>query len=286
MGLFKKYVYTLHGKDAAPMMPLIDTIPFYQDFACIPVPLRVDKVINGDLTTFILPNKPIFIEISESTFYLNLLFFMNEIVRLLSKWAVKIVEEKFHRNLPEKRIIGWFDKTFSAYVKCPSLSEDLGEILQFYMDIVFKSYIEQQENLIDSINAYITHVISLCKNRIKENSIEVIEKDENLEYQIIEEEINQKNIFDPNIKGNTIPVDVLINNKRKTMKFRPFLIYQDLLESFTFNKKRLNESMEFIHPKILVEKKIIQKIESKDQIADILYEKSLITIKNKINPLK
>ncbi len=256
MGFFKKYVYTIHGNDAAPMLPLIDATKTYGfAFTCIPVPLRVDKVINGELTTFITPDKNIRVELSGKLYSLNIIKLIEEVVYLLIHWSKNIVKSKFNRDLPRERLASWLSKTLHAKIIAPTLSEDAGDFIKNYFETVLISYFKNS-SLNEALKSYLNYIVERCMKRISSNRIKVSVEQVYVDYPMLEEEIPEEDYLNPEVKGNTIPVDVYLNNKLKTMSFRPFLVYQDLLETAEYTLKRIEES-ELITPMDLIEKHII-----------------------------
>lgn len=256
MSFFKKYVYTLHSNDAAPMLPLIDVTKTYGfDFTCVPVPLRVDKVINGDLTTFITPGKNISISLSGKFYSLNILKFVEEAVSLLIQWSKNIVKSRFNRDLPRERLTSWLTKSLNARILAPTLSEDAGDFIKKYFGTVLTSYFKNTD-LIEAVKSYLHYIIDKTKKRISSNKVKVSIEQVYVDYPILDEEITEKEYLNPDVKGATIPVDVYLNNKLKTMSFRPFLIYQDLLETATYTLKII-EGSELVTPMDLIEKRII-----------------------------
>ncbi|WEU40394.1 MAG: hypothetical protein OdinLCB4_000215 [Candidatus Odinarchaeum yellowstonii] len=256
MGFFKKYVYTIHSNDASPMLPLIDVAKTYgSPFICTPVPLRVDKIINGDLTTFILPDRNISIKMSGETYSLHILNLISEVIRLLSNWSKNIVKSRFNKELPSDRLISWLNKTLKAKLLAPTLSEDAGAFLNNYFETVLSSYFKG-ESIFEQVKSYLNNIINRCRSRIAHNTIIVSVKGEYVEYNILDETISEEEYLNPDIKGSTIPVDVYFDNRLKTMSFRPFLIYQDLLETAKYTLQTLRE-VELISPENLIDKRII-----------------------------
>ncbi len=256
MSFFKKYVYTLHSNDAAPMLPLIDVTKTYGfNFACIPVPLRVDKIINGDLTTFITPDKNISINVSGKFYTLNILKLVEEVASLLIQWSKNIVKSRFNRDLPRERLTLWLTKSLNAKILVPTLSEDAGDFIKNYFETVLLSYFKKTD-LIEALKSYLHYIIDKTKKRISSNKLKVSIEQVYVNYPILDEDITEEDYLNPDVKGVTIPVDVYLNNKLKQMNFRPFLIYQDLLETATYTLKRI-EGSELVTPMDLIEKRII-----------------------------
>lgn len=256
MSIFKKYVYTMHEKDAAPMLPLIDVTRSYGvDSCCVPVPMRIDKLINGDLTTLIMPRGEITKNVGAKIYCLNINNFTVEVVNLLIDWGKQLVKEKFNKILPADRLYSWWEKTSSTQINSPTLSSDLTDFLNYYFDKVLWPYLDGS-SLEVALQSYIDYVIDKCCSRISDNSVWVYEKEVRVEYPMLEHELLEKDYLNHDIKGNTIPVDVVTASKRRTLKFRPFLIYQDLLETMKFSKENLH-NLQLLSPQVLLEKKII-----------------------------
>jgi len=279
MGLFKKYVYTIHRNDAAPMLPIIDVAKTYGlPFTCVPVPLRVDKVINGELTTFILPRKLFHRKILDKNYFINTLHLVLEVAGLLIDWSKNIVKTRFNKELPRERLTSWLDKTLSARILIPTLSEDVEDFLKYYFENVLPLYFGGV-SVKDSLKQYLEYIIRRCRDRISNNRITVQIEQVCVDYPILEEDVLEEDYLNPDIKGNTIPVDVILKNKIKTMSFRPFLIYQDLLETAKYTMERI-DAVDIISPQDLIEKKIISIMEDDKSLPDNI---ELADLKDKIS---
>ncbi|MHA1409869.1 MAG: hypothetical protein ACTSQY_06130 [Candidatus Odinarchaeia archaeon] len=285
MPIFKKYVYTLHEKDAAPMLPLIDITPILDPSdCCIPVPMRVDKVINGDLTTFIQPNQIVHCSIEGVEYCLSFRNQISEIISLIAKWSKMIVKHRFKKTLPVERLNHWLEKTVSTQISVPTLSEDLTDFIYFFFEKVLVEYINNGD-VRNSLLDYADYIIEVCKLRLEDNMICVIEKGNEVEHLILKKPLTEDKLLDHSIVGETIPVDIEINQQRKTLRFRPFLIYQDLLETFKFNKQKILEGAPIISIKTLFDKNIIFMMDEKkkqdtEELLDIKSLKEVFNFKS------
>lgn len=228
-----------YKKDLAPICFYFDlfTTPNFQ-IPIMPLPMRVDKVSNGESTYLILPN---FEQLSELCDELNLqvnfkLFYLIGIKNLISYTKQKY-KEVTSRKLRRDLIFNWFENSINLHTEIPSLVEDLtyllSEFLLMYSFIKIEGNLEDFEEYKNFLIKFCDNIIIYFKDRLNQNLIKINENGN-----LIEEEIykSKKQKYYPNI----IPINVIKRNKMVKMGFIPYLIYDDIIDVFYYNKKILD----------------------------------------------
>lgn len=254
--------------DMAPMIFVIDTIrsEHYKN-PIIPIPVRVDKVSNGEFTSIILPSIQPHIEQDDQVYIIDVfrlleLGFQN----LMSYTAIKF-NEITYRPLNIANISKWWENTRKFSCNFPTYIQDLEVVLQSYLE----AYIEwkSSEDMISALISYSDKIIDLCNRRLTKNRIS---------YQLGREIISSK-IFTERKDGKKIShvwqVDHinLENGKVRKKAFIPHLIYDDLLECFLSNKAELERGeMEVIDFADLENLKVVRNnpTQVKDPLKEIL----------------
>lgn len=231
-----------YKKDLAP-------IGFYFDiFATeifkipvMPVPMRIDKLTNGDLTLFIFPDvknlnkllKKLDLAFNFKTFFLhgicNLINFAKEEYKKITK-----------RNLKHEIIIKWFENSKVIITEIPSFTELytylLLEFLKTFSNIEEKGLNASPEEYTTELILYCDRIIKYAKEKI-ENNLVLIKVDGSLKTEQLY--LEKKGKYYPQIISITISN---LNIKKKVkMGFIPYLIYDDILDIFSYNKKLLHE---------------------------------------------
>lgn len=207
----------------------------------MPVPMRIDKLTNGDSTFFVLPN------INELTHVLRKSdlvlrfkkFYLCGIENLINFTKRKYKEITF-RTLKKEMIVKWFENSLAIKTEIPSLTEDFTflilEFLKMFSNIENEGLDPNQKGYVAELLRYCESIINYFKEKIENNSIKIkndgIIKPEKLY-------IEKKKKYYP----RSIPIHAT-NRKKRTinkMYFIPYLIYDDLIDIFVYNKKLLND---------------------------------------------
>ena len=207
----------------------------------IPAPMRIDKVIYGDPTLFILPDFKKLDELGEKLdLYIDFeSFFKVGIGNLISFAKVKYNETNY-RTLKNENIRKWFNQSQNIKADIPDLSEAftflISEFLMLYSNIEKKSLTPDSESYRLNFIQYCERVITYFREKIEQNDFQIIVKGEK---KIVQLYLEKKNKYLPQI----ISIDIfnIRNNRIKKMAFVPYLIYDDLLDCFTYNKNTLTE---------------------------------------------
>ncbi|MFW9875523.1 MAG: hypothetical protein ACFFG0_20660, partial [Candidatus Thorarchaeota archaeon] len=179
---FKTYKF-----DAAPFFFFIDIFPpDYSNLSkpnlanlirsigtnpIMPLPMRVDRVFNGERSVLIRPREPISYPITEdiTTIISPLQFLKFGFEKLLYFTEVRS-REKFFLSLSQKRVLNWWNFTQYLYGNLRTLEEDFSAFLRAYLHTIFKAKI-LEEDLIDGAMKYCQLISDLCRKRLNQNSI-------------------------------------------------------------------------------------------------------------------
>lgn len=226
-------------KDIAP-------IGFFFDFfsnenfkvPILPIPMRIDKITNGQPTLFIYPNISKLNRICQKyEFAINYSLFFSIGIKNLINFARKKFIDMFNRTLPNKFIIDWFNQSKLVDAKIPSLTKDFTYILSEFLK--FYSQFDENNNInyVNSLIAYCDKMIKYFRKRLEKNYI-LTSKDGDLIVQQIYE--LKKGKAYPQI----VPISVrnIKSGKMENMFFTPYLIYDDIIDIFSYNKQLLSKN--------------------------------------------
>ena len=231
-----------HKKDIAPIGFFFDLIPTdLFKVPILPIPMRIDKVVKGEITYFIKFNTAkLYSLFKELNLFIDFkLFFIFGIRNLLDyakKNSNEIALHSFRKDLVRK----WLYNSISVEIDIPDLTEDLtyllSEFLKTYsfindLDVKDERYIKELINYCDRSIAYFQERLESNSIRIKSNGAY---KEEKIYF-------IKKSKYYPRV----IEIDIEKfrggeKNIVKKMRFVPYLIYDDILETFFYNKKLLS----------------------------------------------
>jgi len=235
---------------------------------------------NGEPTLLITPNQ----EKLEKVFKrLNLtinfhLFYIIGIKNLLNYANLK-QKELTLRGLDSDKIRKWWE----ASINISAFNPDLSESFTFITSQFLKTYSYIDKNNLDPTQnkdeykniliEYCDSIIKYFRNKIEKN-IFFIKNEDKIEMEKLYLERKQK-YYPLVIK---LPVNDLATNRTSEMGFVPYLVYDDLLDSFYYNKKLLkNATDDTINLKVYEDNEIINRTFSID---DIRTKSSKIELKN------
>ena len=204
----------------------------------MPIPMRIDKVINGDPTFFILPDLK---KLNEKfDYFINYESFLGVGIENLINFAKKKYGENSYRSLKNATIRKWFNKSISIKADIPDLSNAFTfvttEFLILYSTIEEKKLNFNRENYRLELIQYCDKMIEYFREKIERNSFEIKIKGEIQNEKLY---LKKNNKYYPQIISIDI-FDAKTNRSRK-MEFVPYLIYDDLLDCFFYDKKILTE---------------------------------------------
>ncbi|NVM17778.1 MAG: hypothetical protein HWN80_08675 [Candidatus Lokiarchaeota archaeon] len=229
--------------DLAPVGFFFDLIPTKNfKIPIMPVPMRIDKLTNRQPTLFILPdfnslkNKfqkyHLFIDFEQ--------FFLIGLTNLIS-YAKDKYKEITKRNLKDEIIIQWFEKSKNIIAEIYSLRGTFTFLISEFLKTVYFINAEKNKdengNTLKHILQYCDAVANHCEEIIDNNRFIINEGDKEEEVKLYRE---KKNKYYPEIVS--VDVENLSLNKKEKRGFTPYLIYDDLFDCFSYNKKELLEN--------------------------------------------
>jgi hypothetical protein len=289
--------YKTFKSDAAPFLFFIDVLPIdltqyeiihhikllknVKHNPIMPLPLRVDKVYNGELSILIRPSKPISFEIGQE--YVAIVN-SNKIVEYGIKKLLIFTEirasERTTISLSKENAIKWCNSTKSIYGRLIILEEDLSAFIKAYLHTMLTAKINETD-LVSAAIKYCNIIEKICQKRINDNQIivqvkekekivelykmksrKVLEKFKRVKKQFLYPSLVDIEILNLEKTGfseitNGYKLDIL--TKSKVMKYIPLLIYDDLLECMLQNLETLKDfEGDIIDPSFLFENNIIK----------------------------
>lgn len=296
--------YKIFKSDAAPFFFYLDVLPpdlsIYelkhhikllkniQSNPIMPLPLRVDRVFNGESSILIRP-KPISFSIEGGyTAIINPHKFIQYGVEKLINFTEIRASEEFAISLSRENAKKWWESTRYLHGRLRTLEEDFGAFLIAYLHTVLKAKVNN-EDLVKAAIKYCELIRDICNKRINEKYILVESKGKEkiVDLYRMKEGRDYKK-FNSNRRDLLYPtfVDIEVINLKKVgishfkeeeykpikkssrvMKYIPLLIYDDLLECMLQNLEKLkNYEGNIIDPAFLLKLNIILLIENKKEL--------------------
>lgn len=209
--------------------------------------MRIDKVLNGDPTLFILPDFKKLDELGEKLdFYIDFESFFKVGIENLINFAKVKYNETNYRTLKNEIFRKWFGKSINALASVPDLNDVFtyltSEFLILYSNIEKKNLTFNSEKYRLELVKYCDNMITYFREKIEQNSFKILLKGE---LQTVKLYLEKKNKYHPQI--TSIDIFDAKTNRNKKMEFVPYLIYDDLLDCFFFDKKILTEEKKKIN---------------------------------------
>jgi len=286
-----KSKFETYKSDGAPFFFYIDVIPLdisqYEiknhikllkgvvNNSIMPLPLRVDRVFNGESSIIVRPREPISFPIDD-----NLIAIVNPspfirsgLEKLLIFTEIRSSEE-FVISLSHAQARKWWDSTKYLYGRLTTLEEDFASFLRAYLHTVIRAKINE-EDLINAAIAYCELIRDICNKRIdneeifvetkgKEKFVQLYKRKERNTYSKLKK-TRQKLLY-----PGFIDIEIVDTQKNgfkeiensqadsKILKYLPLLFYDDILECMLQNLKKLTESeVEILNPSYLIDQEII-----------------------------
>ncbi|MHA2400089.1 MAG: hypothetical protein ACXADU_14545 [Promethearchaeota archaeon] len=288
--------YRTFKSDAAPFFFYIDVIPIdlslyeikhhvellkkMQFNPIMPLPLRVDRVFNGESSILMRPLKPISFPIEDdSIVVINPPKFIEYGVEKLIKFTEIRASAEFAISLKVENAKKWWDTTRYFHGRLRALEEDFTAFLIGYLSTILKAKM-LSEDLVSAAIEYCEIIRDICNKRIEEKYIVVEtkrkEKIVNL-YKMKEGSSYKKfkSVREKRLYPTFVDIEVFnfeqtgilrskgeeinfLKEKSKIMKYIPLLFYDDLLECMLQNLETLKEDkVTILDPSFLLEKNII-----------------------------
>lgn len=207
----------------------------------LPLPIRVDKVTNGEPTCFVHPNLNKLNEVSKAlglTINYETYFLFG--IKNLIKYAKETYKSITYRQLPKEAILKWYENSISTVIEIPSLIKDytfiISEFLKTYSTIENLKLSPEEDKYFYELIRYCERMVHYFRDVLESNSIQIK----------INQEIKEEKIYTER-KNKYYPIHVYIDvnyGKESKLKKRvliPYLIYDDLIDVFFYNHKMLVE---------------------------------------------
>jgi hypothetical protein len=299
-----QHKFKTYKSDAAPFFFFIDIYPlnptnFESPRSLIltkvirinpimPLPMRVDRVFNGESSIIVRPNTPISFPINETiTAVINpTSFFQLGIEKLLFFTEIR-AQERLYLSLKRERVNSWWEATKYLYGNLHQIEEDFSAFLRAYLYTIVKAKVDE-EDITGAAMEYCDIVNNICKERMIRNTILVeIEKNQN-SVKLYREKTERyrkklKTVKDVKYHPELIDIEVynlleqdysnqedfkdLIKDKidSNVVKYIPLLFYDDLQECMLQNLKLLETNeMNLLDPSFLAEKNVVILYESEE----------------------
>ena len=300
--LFKKTQtkFETYKSDAAPFFFYIEIFPFDSSHfdnqylsvvlkliernPIVPLPMRVDRVFNGDSSVLIRPREVISFPVSEERLaVINPHHFLLHGIKNLIHFSEMRSSEYIFKSITNEKVKKWWNSTRYLYGNLYRLEEDFSAFLKAYLHTMVKSYIEEDDMVAAAIQ-YCQLIEDVCRKRMEQNLILVemdgkqsnakIYKEKDYNYykkfkKVTELQVHPE-LIDIEVRDyseNGWPSNIMNREEVIIMgkKYIPLLIYDDLQECMLQNLKRLEKNKDqILNPASLIKKNIILIIDSKD----------------------
>ena len=137
----------------------------------MPLPMRVDRVFNGEKSLLIRPREPISFSLMDNlTAIINPSPFLQHGFETLLYFTEIRGYENFFLHLKFDKAEKWWNSTRFLYAKLKRLEEDFSAFLRAYIHTVLKAKLND-EDLISAATEYCKIVSDVCDKRLRENTI-------------------------------------------------------------------------------------------------------------------
>jgi len=320
--MYKKaqFKFKTYKSDAAPFFFYIEIYPFditifegpyfsaliktIEKNPIVPIPMRVDRVFNGENSVIIRPKEVISFQISEDQLaVINPTQFLQSGIKSLIYFSELRSSQQLFKSLSTNNVISWWEATRFIYGNLYRLEEDFSAFLKAYLHTMVRSYV-QGDDLVSAAIQYCQIIENVCKTRMEQNRIliEIEGKQATVKmYKIKNAKHYQKlkkiseiqyhpelidiELF--NYSSNGWPVDMAAKTiiDRDVKKYIPLLFYDDLQECMLLNLKYLEENEKsLLNPSSLIEDKVITIIDSENYNEDFKNKNTWLRDFNNIKP--
>jgi len=147
--------YKIFKSDAAPFFFYIDVLPLdltqydiphhveilktLQPNPITPLPLRIDRVYNGEPSVLIRPRKPVSFPIGDKIIFINPDQFISRGIEKLIYLTEVRASREFAYSLNEYNALKWWNSTKCLYGRLKTLEEDFSAFLRAYMYTLVKA---------------------------------------------------------------------------------------------------------------------------------------------------
>jgi len=237
MDIYKKD----YKKDIAPIGFFFDLIPTELfKVPILPIPMRIDKVVKGEITYFIRFNiDKLYSLFKELNLFIDFRLFFLIGIRNLLEYAKKKCNDITFQSLKKDLLRKWFNNSISIEIDLPDLTEDLTYLLSEFLKTysIINNLDVNDERYIEELINYCDRIIEYFQERLENNSIKIksngFYKEEKIYF------IKKSKYYPRIIEINIEKFRGGEKNIVKKMRFVPYLIYDDILETFLYNRKLL-----------------------------------------------
>ena len=310
--------FKTYKSDAAPFFFFLDVFPsdpnFYDNphpkallneiktIPVMPLPMRVDRVFNGEMSVLIRP-APISFPLSNNTIaIINPQKFIQFGLKNLLHHTEIFSHKTFFTPITSERVYRWWNLTKHVYGKLSQLEDDFSAFLRTYIHTLVEAKINDGD-LIKAAKDYCQQVSDICQKRMFQNRITVESRGEiTLEELYKKKNVKQLEKWKRSEKIQYHPelIDIELSDisdkeshvgkTRKDMskkvdvkKYIALLFYDDLQECMLQNLELLKkENPKIIDPGFLIDEEIIILKEKDDQEHDYAQDYSWFDL-NDIN---
>ena len=299
-----QYRFKTYKSDAAPFFFFIDIYPidlelFTNPISAVlakkminnpimPLPMRIDRVFNGDTSIIIRPRLPVSFPLNETTLaVVNPTPFLQLGIEKLIYFTEMRSQERLLRPLNHKKANQWWETTKNLYGNLRQLEEDFSAFLKAYLYTIIKAKINE-EDITSAAVKYCEIVNEICDEKMLRNKI-LEESESHQEYvKLYKEKIGKSReklkvvkktqflpelidieVYDFQING--FPDQKIFEDLKgesyeyNIYKYIPLLLYDDLQECMLQNLRLLKENeLDLLNPAILLEQNVISLLQSED----------------------
>jgi hypothetical protein len=292
-----QYKFKTYKSDAAPFFFFIDIFPLdlenfdssrssvlakhIRNNPIMPLPMRVDRVFNGESSIIVRPSAPISFPINESILAIinPVPFFHFGFEKLLFFTEIRS-HERFFRSLKQEKVKLWWEATRYLYGNLHQIEEDFSACLRAYLYTIIKAKVNDEDITAAAIE-YCEIVNDICKEKMLRNRIlvEIKKNQENVKlyrektakYRNKLKTVKQTEyhpelidieVFDLSENGfpnrEDIKDFISENFNSNILKYIPLLLYDDLQECMLQNLSLLETNeINILDPSILLERNVI-----------------------------
>lgn len=296
--------FKTYKSDAAPFFFFIDIYPLDLEIfknrlsslldkhitnnPIMPLPMRIDRVFNGDNSIVIRPNLPVSFPINKSTLaVVNPIPFLQWGIEKLIFFTEIRSQEQLFRPLNHKKACQWWENTRFLYGNLLQVEEDFSAFLKAYLYTIIKALVNE-EDITGAAIKYCEIINDICKEKILRNKIIVETKGIQESVKLYQEKtgksreklkVVKKVEYHPelidievyNFINSGFPKQEEIKNLKcknydnVIVKYIPLLLYDDLHECMLQNLRILEmNEIELLDPSVLLKKQVILLLNSEE----------------------
>jgi len=300
-GYKPQYKFKTYKSDAAPFFFFIDIFPLdlklfdtqhslalakhIKNNPVMPLPMRVDRVFNGESSILIRPNSPVSFPLNKSTLgIINPIPFLQMGIENLLFFSEIRSQQGLFRSLRKEKVREWWEKTRYLYGNLNQVEEDFSAFLKAYLYTILKAKINE-EDITGAAMEYCEIVNKICKEKMLKNKILIEIKDTQESVKLYREktvkrreklsiaekveyhpELIDIEIFDFSDTGFPKQKDINLNTYSGIVsKYIPLLLYDDLQECMLQNIALLERNeIKLLNPSLLLENNVILLLSSEE----------------------